>query len=106
MVEEKQDKARTKMLERELEWVRASPKARQAKSKARIANYERMAAEAERQKEVDLDIFIPPGPRLGQKVIEAQALTKAFGDKLLFDGVDFTIPPNAVVGIIGPNGAG
>ncbi|HEX8341011.1 MAG TPA: energy-dependent translational throttle protein EttA [Tepidisphaeraceae bacterium] len=106
MVEEKQDKAREKMLARELEWVRASPKARQAKSKARIANYERMASEAERQKDIDLDIFIPPGPRLGQKVIEAQGLSKAFGDKLLFDRVDFTIPPNAVVGIIGPNGAG
>jgi ATP-binding cassette ChvD family protein len=105
-VEEKQDKARLKMLAHELEWVRASPKARQAKSKARIANYERMAAEQERMKEIDLDIFIPPGPRLGRKVIDAVGLTKAFGDKLLLDNVNFSIPPNAVVGIIGPNGAG
>ena len=105
-LEEKQDKAREKMMAAELEWVRASPKARQAKSKARLANYERMAAEAERQRDVEMDIFIPPGPRLGQKVIEAIDLTKAFGDKLLLDKVNFVIPPAAVVGIIGPNGAG
>jgi sulfate-transporting ATPase len=105
-VEEKQDKAFQKMLEHELEWVRQSPRARQAKSKARLANYERMAAEAERQKDVEIEIFIPPGPRLGQKVIEAVDLTKGYGDRLLMDKVNFVIPPNAVVGIIGPNGAG
>ncbi|HEY0007896.1 MAG TPA: energy-dependent translational throttle protein EttA [Tepidisphaeraceae bacterium] len=105
-LEEKQDKARDKMMAAELEWVRSSPKARQAKSKARIASYERLAAEAERVRDVEMDIFIPPGPRLGQKVIEAIDLTKGFGDKLLLDKVNFVIPPNAVVGIIGPNGAG
>ena len=105
-IEEKQDKAFEKMLAHELEWVRQSPSARQAKSKARLANYERMASEAERQKEVEIDIYIPPGPRLGRKVVEAINLSKAFGDNLLFDNVSFVIPPNAVVGIIGPNGAG
>ncbi|MGC4032646.1 MAG: energy-dependent translational throttle protein EttA [Tepidisphaeraceae bacterium] len=104
--EERQDKARQKMLAQELEWIRQSPKARQAKSKARIANYERMASENERKEKIELDIFIPPGPRLGQKVIEAVDLTKAFGDKLLMDKVNFMIPPNAIIGIIGPNGAG
>ncbi|MGN6727398.1 MAG: energy-dependent translational throttle protein EttA [Tepidisphaeraceae bacterium] len=105
-IEEKQDKAHKKMMAAELEWIRQTPKARQAKSKARIANYERMAAEAERARDVELDIYIPPGPRLGQKVIEGIDLTKAFGDKLLLDHVNFIIPPNAIVGIIGPNGAG
>jgi energy-dependent translational throttle protein EttA len=105
-IEEKQDKAFEKMLAHELEWVRQSPSARQAKSKARLANYERMASEAERQKEVEIDIYIPPGPRLGRKVVEAVNLSKAFGDNLLLDNVSFVIPPNAVVGIIGPNGAG
>ncbi|MBC7782315.1 MAG: energy-dependent translational throttle protein EttA, partial [Burkholderiales bacterium] len=105
-VEEKQDKAFQKMLAHELAWVRESPKARQAKSKARIANYERMAEEAERQKEIEVEIYIPPGPRLGQKVCEAINVTKAFGDNLLLDKVSFDIPPNAIVGIIGPNGAG
>ncbi len=105
-VEEKKDKAFQKMLAHELEWVRQSARARQAKSKARIANYEKMAAEAERQKEIEIDIFIPPGPRLGQKVVEAKNVTKGFGDKLLLENVNFVIPPNAIVGIIGPNGAG
>ena len=104
--EERQDKNRQKALAQELEWIRQSPKARQAKSKARIANYERMVQENERKETVDLDIFIPPGPRLGQKVVEANDLTKAFGDKLLMDKVNFLIPPNAIIGIIGPNGAG
>ncbi len=105
-LEEKEDAAHQKMLEHELEWVRKSPSARQAKSKARLANYERMASEQERQKDVEIDIYIPPGPRLGQKVIEAVNVTKAFGDKILLDKVNFVIPPNAIVGIIGPNGAG
>ncbi len=105
-LEEKEDAAHQKMLEHELEWVRKSPSARQAKSKARLANYERLAAEQERQKEVEIDIYIPPGPRLGHKVIELSDVSKSFGDKLLFDKVSFTIPPAAIVGIIGPNGAG
>lgn len=106
LTEERQDKNRQKAIAQELEWVRASPKARQAKSKARMANYERMVSENERQEKVELDIFIPPGPRLGQKVVEAVDLTKAFGDKLLMDKVNFLIPPNAIIGIIGPNGVG
>jgi energy-dependent translational throttle protein EttA len=105
-IEEKQDKAFEKMLAHELEWVRKSPSARQAKSKARLANYERLVAEQERQKEVEIDIYIPPGPRLGQKVIELNKVSKSYGDKLLLDNVSFVIPPNAIVGIIGPNGAG
>jgi energy-dependent translational throttle protein EttA len=105
-IEEKQESARKKMLARELEWVRSSPTARRAKSKARLANYEKMAAVEANAKELELEIFIPPGPKLGQKVIVADKLTKAFGEKLLLDQVEFTIPPNAVVGIIGPNGAG
>jgi len=105
-IEEKQDKARAKLLSKELEWVRSSPTARRAKSKARIANYDKMIAEEGRAKDLDLEIYIPPGPKLGQKVIVADKLSKAYGEKLLLDKVDFTIPPNAVVGIIGPNGAG
>jgi len=105
-IEERKDKAFQKMLAHELEWVRTSPSARRAKSKARLANYDRMASENERQKEVEIDIFIPPGPRLGTKVIEAVGLTKSYGDKLLLDHVNFVLPPNAIVGIIGPNGAG
>jgi len=105
-IEERKDKAFQKMLAHELEWVRTSPSARRAKSKARLANYERMASENEREKEVEIDIFIPPGPRLGTKVIDANGLTKSYGDKLLLDHVNFVLPPNAIVGIIGPNGAG
>jgi energy-dependent translational throttle protein EttA len=105
-IEEKQESARAKMMARELEWIRQSPTARRAKSKARIANYEKMLSEDPRQKETELEIYIPPGPRLGTKVIEAKKLTKAFGDKLLIDNVDFSIPPGATVGVMGPNGAG
>ena len=105
-IEEKQVSTRQKTLQHELEWIRQNPKARQAKGKARIARYEAMLAEDQKAKEQQIEIYIPPGPRLGQKVIEAKALTKAFGDNVLLDNVDFVIPPNAVVGIIGPNGAG
>ncbi len=105
-IEEKAQDARSKMMARELEWIRQSPTARRAKSKARISNYEKMLAEDPRQKEAEIDIYIPPGPRLGQKVIEAKNVRKAFGDKLLFDNVNFVIPPGALVGIMGPNGAG
>ena len=105
-IEEKAQDARSKMLARELEWIRQSPTARRAKSKARVANYEKMIAEDPRAKEAEIDIYIPPGPRLGQKVIEAKNVRKAFGDKLLFENVNFVIPPGATVGILGPNGAG
>ncbi|MFT3786796.1 MAG: energy-dependent translational throttle protein EttA [Tepidisphaeraceae bacterium] len=105
-IEEKQESARQKMMARELEWIRQSPTARRTKSKARIANYEKMAAEDPRTKETELEIYIPPGPRLGVKVIEAKKLTKSFGDKLLFENVNFTIPAGATVGVMGPNGAG
>ncbi|MBQ6433614.1 MAG: energy-dependent translational throttle protein EttA [Bacteroidaceae bacterium] len=104
--EEKTESKRRKTLERELEWVRMSPKARQAKGKARLSSYERMLNEDQREKEQKLEIFIPSGPRLGNKVIEAHGLSKAFGDKVLFHDLDFTLPPNGIVGVIGPNGAG
>ena len=105
-IEEKQASLRQKTLDHELEWVRQNPRARQAKSKARIQRYEAMLSEDQRSKEQQVEIFIPPGPRLGQRVIEARDLVKAFADKMLLDKVNFVIPPNAVVGIIGPNGAG
>jgi ATP-binding cassette ChvD family protein len=105
-VEEKTESARQKALQHELEWVRQSPRARQAKSKARLNAYEKMLAEDSRQKEQQIEIYIPPGPRLGGKVIEAAGLTKSYGDKLLMQGLSFSIPPNAIVGIIGPNGSG
>jgi ATP-binding cassette ChvD family protein len=105
-VEEKVESSRQKALARELEWVRASPRARQAKSKARLKNYEQMVAEEAQRKTQEIEIYIPPGPRLGKNVIELQNVTKAYGDKLLLDNVSFSLPPNAVVGIIGPNGAG
>jgi energy-dependent translational throttle protein EttA len=105
-VEEKTESARQKALKHELEWVRQSPRARQAKSKARLNAYEKMLAEDSRQKEQQIEIYIPPGPRLGGKVIEAAALGKSYGDKLLMRGLSFSIPPNAIVGIIGPNGSG
>jgi ATP-binding cassette ChvD family protein len=105
-VEEKGNVKRRKILERELEWVRMSPKARHAKSKARLGAYENLLNQDVKQKEEKLEIFIPNGPRLGDKVIEAKAVTKSFDDKLLFEGLDFSLPPNGIVGVIGPNGAG
>ena len=105
-MEEKVESKRRKTLQRELEWVRMAPKARQAKGKARLSNYERMLNEDQKEKEQKLEIYIPSGPRLGNKVIEAHGLCKAFGDKVLFRGLDFTLPPNGIVGVIGPNGAG
>lgn len=105
-MEEKSESKRRKTLERELEWVRMSPKARHAKSKARLAAYERLMSEDTRQKEEKLEIFIPNGPRLGNKVIEAQGIAKAYGNKLLFENLSFSLPPAGIVGIIGPNGAG
>ena len=104
--EEKQASKRRKTLERELEWVRMAPKARQAKGKARLNSYDRLLNEDQKQKEERLEIFIPNGPRLGNKVIEAKGLAKSYGKKHLFDGLDFTLPPNGIVGVIGPNGAG
>ena len=105
-MEEKQASKRRKTLERELEWVRMAPKARQAKGKARLAAYDRMLNEEQKEREEKLEIFIPNGPRLGNKVIKAEGVSKAFGDKLLFENLDFMLPPNGIVGIIGPNGAG
>ena len=104
--EEKQESARQKALQRELEWVRQSPRARQAKSKARLARYESMLAQDQREKEKEIEIFIPPGPRLGDQVVVADNISKSFGDKLLFSNVSFSLPPGGIVGIIGPNGAG
>ena len=105
-VEEKQESARQRTLARELEWVRASPRARQAKSKARIEAYERLLAEEPERRELELEISIPPGPRLGDVVITAEKLRKGYGDRLLFDDVSFALPRGGIVGIIGPNGAG
>lgn len=105
-MEEKSESKRRKTLERELEWVRMAPRARHAKSKARLGAYERMLNEDSRQKEEKLEIFIPNGPRLGNVVIEAKSVSKAFGDKLLFENLNFSLPPAGIVGIIGPNGAG
>lgn len=105
-MEEKQASKRRKTLERELEWVRMAPKARQAKGKARLAAYDRMLNEEQKDREEKLEIFIPNGPRLGNKVINAVAVSKAFGNKLLFDDLNFMLPPNGIVGVIGPNGAG
>ncbi len=105
-MEEKGVSKRRKTLERELEWVRMSPKARQAKSKARLGAYEKLLNEDVRQKEDKLELFIPNGPRLGDKVILAENVSKGFGDRLLFENLSFTLPPNGIVGVIGPNGAG
>lgn len=104
--EEKQASKRRKTLERELEWVRMAPKARQAKGKARLASYDRLLNEDQKEREEKLEIYIPNGPRLGNKVIEAQHVGKAYGDKVLFDDLNFMLPPNGIVGVIGPNGAG
>ena len=105
-LEEKQASKRRKTLERELEWVRRAPKARLAKGKARLISYDKLMNEDVKAKEEKLEIFIPNGPRLGNKVIEAHNVAKAFGDKLLFDDLNFSLPPNGIVGVIGPNGAG
>ena len=104
--EEKQASKRRKTLERELEWINMAPKARHAKGKARLNSYEKLLNEDQKEREAKLEIFIPNGPRLGNKVIEAHHVAKAFGDKLLFDDLNFTLPPNGIVGVIGPNGAG
>ncbi|MDE5868917.1 MAG: energy-dependent translational throttle protein EttA, partial [Muribaculaceae bacterium] len=104
--EEKQASKRRKTLERELEWVRMAPKARQAKGKARLSSYDRLLNEDQKEREEKLEIFIPNGPRLGNKVIEAEHLAKAYDDKVLFNDLNFTLPPNGIVGVIGPNGAG
>lgn len=104
--EEKQASKRRKTLERELEWINMAPKARQAKGKARLNSYEKLLNEDQKEREAKLEIFIPNGPRLGNKVIEAHHVAKAFGDKLLFDDLNFMLPPNGIVGVIGPNGAG
>ena len=104
--EEKQESKRRKTLERELEWVRMAPKARQAKSKARLGAYEKLAGESAKEKEASLEIYIPNGPRLGSKVIEFNDVSKAYGEKLLFEHLSFVLPPAGIVGVIGPNGAG
>ena len=104
--EEKQESKRRKTLERELEWVRMAPKARQAKQKARLGAYEKLASADSKAKEADLEIYIPNGPHLGNKVIEFHGVSKAYGDKLLFENLDFVLPPAGIVGVIGPNGAG
>ena len=104
--EEKTESKRRKTLQRELEWVRMAPKARQAKGKARLSSYERMLNEDQKEKEQKLEIYIPSGPRLGNKVIEAHGVAKAYGDKVLFRDLNFMLPPNGIVGVIGPNGAG
>ncbi len=104
--EEKQASKRRKTLERELEWVRMAPKARQAKGKARLAAYDKMLNEEQREREEKLEIFIPNGPRLGNKVINAEGVAKAYGERVLFEDLNFMLPPNGIVGVIGPNGAG
>jgi len=104
--EEKTESKRQKALERELEWVRMSPKGRHAKGKARLSSYEKLISQENREKEEKLEIFIPPGPRLGNKVIEANGVSKAYGEKLLYENLTFSLPPAGIVGIIGPNGAG
>jgi len=104
--EEKQASKRRKTLERELEWVRMSPKGRQSKSKARLSNYDKLLSEENRQQEEKIELYIPQGPRLGTKVIEAKGVSKAFGDKLLYEDLNFNLPPAGIVGIVGPNGAG
>ena len=104
--EEKTESKKQKAMKEELEWIRSSPKARQAKSKARIKNYEERAKESQEKRNETNDLFIPPGPRLGNKVIEAHGVSKAFDDKLLYENLEFKLPPGGIVGIIGPNGAG
>jgi ATP-binding cassette ChvD family protein len=105
-LEEKAEGKRQKTLERELEWIRMSPKARQTKSKARITAYEKLLSQDSAKRQEDLEIYIPPGPRLGNLVVEAKGVSKAFNDRLLVDRVTFALPPGGIVGVIGPNGAG
>ncbi len=105
-VEAKQAHKRRRALQRELEWVRQNPQGRQTKNKARLAAYESMAAEEQSKRMDDIELYIPPGPRLGSQVIEAKDIAKGFGDKLLYENLSFSIPPNAIVGVVGPNGAG
>ena len=104
--EEKAASKRRKTLERELEWVRMAPKARQAKGKARLNSYDRLLNEDQKEKEQHLEIFIPNGPRLGNNVIEAQGISKSFGEKVLYKDLTFTLPPAGIIGVIGPNGVG
>ncbi len=104
--EEKTESKRQKTLQRELEWIRMAPKARQAKGKARLSAYDKLVSEGGKEQESKLELFIPPGPRLGDKVIEATNVSKAFGDKLLYENLSFALPPAGIVGVIGPNGAG
>ena len=104
--EEKQESKRQKTLERELEWIRMSPKGKRSKSKARLSSYDQLLKQDSKDKERDLEIFIPPGPRLGDKVVVAKGVCKAYGDKLLVEDMDFIIPPGGIVGVVGPNGAG
>ncbi|MBQ3949794.1 MAG: energy-dependent translational throttle protein EttA, partial [Bacteroidales bacterium] len=105
-MEEKQESKRRKTLQRELEWVRMAPKARHAKGKARLAAYDRMMNEDVKEKEQNLEIYIPNGPRLGNKVLEVEGVSKAYGDKLLYENLTFSLPPAGIVGVIGPNGCG
>ena len=104
--EEKTESKRKRTLERELEWVRMSPKGRRTKSKSRLSNYEKLLSEEGKRKEDKIELYIPPGPRLGTNVIDAEGVSKAFGDKLLYENLDFKLPPAGIVGIVGPNGAG
>jgi sulfate-transporting ATPase len=105
-VEEKQESKRQRILRHELEWVRLNPKGRHAKSKARITAYEKMLSEQSEKRDEEMEIYIPPGPRLGDIVIEAEGVSKGFGEKLLFEGMNFSLPPGGIIGVIGPNGAG
>ncbi len=104
--EEKTESKRQKTLQRELEWIRMTPKARQAKGKARLSAYDKMVSEDSKEREAKLELFIPPGPRLGTKVLEVEGVSKAFGDKLLYENLSFSLPQGGIVGVIGPNGAG
>jgi energy-dependent translational throttle protein EttA len=105
-IEEKQESKRQRVLQRELEWVRLNPKGRHAKSKARIASYEKMLTEQTDKRDEEMEIYIPPGPRLGDVVIEASGISKAYGDRILFENMNFALPPGGIIGVIGPNGAG
>jgi ATPase subunit of ABC transporter with duplicated ATPase domains len=105
-VEENQESKRQRVLQRELEWVRLNPKGRHAKSKARITAYEKMLADQSDKRDDEMEIYIPPGPRLGDIVIEAQDVSKAYGEKILFENMKFSLPPGGIIGVIGPNGAG